>query len=699
MPSKKINDLPTADVITSTDYVVAAKGGTDELLRATVGQVTDAAVRAISSPPLVRGGQDTFVILCILQSNSERDAPVSLTVPTGTPPFGGSPPDPFFVAVNNGTTTTYTYNGATTSGVLAWNNTTRTVGPATIGAPPFQNGFNSIGMGMAHRARVETGRDVLYIEVAEGGTPIERYLESSGATVTGAVAANPLRVSVSDVRWVAVGDRLTFSGVNGMTQLNSGEYTVSSCSVPYSVLRDATGPVPGEFTFNAVDASGWSAYVSGGRMNADHLWRLVVDQVPAALAAVGASRVHAVIGQGGEANGGPTPSDRVSTTGGTTSFQELLERHSELRARFRSQPWCPADVAFVFGELAHEDVNTGDKRRNDVLGVLAAYDPCVGVVSAEGQPTIDGTHLARRFNLGYHGYWRTYSGLVAGGSISPQWPVQLRDLTRPDGSLGWRPSTALSGDQSTINLNTFERGGRKWLTGAVITVRSSEIVLPDNILTSGWDYGLHFEVYQWSFSGVTPGRADGRTVIRGGAGATQTFIDLRTGATLIGNFVMEARVSMVRLMYIRANTWIVIGPPSVGFEAITSWTPTLRGSSGGDFSGSYTVRSGELQRNGRFITALFSIQISGSAPVGDLTIEGLPFTAALSTYRGSVTVSPRSTSSVAPDFFVRTAAGSTSLALFHNSTTGISTIVDTEVGANLTVQGSIVYVTNQGGVT
>lgn len=76
---------------------------------------------------------------------------------------------------------------------------------------------------------------------------------STARVITAVSLADPLVITLTNAIGLAAGDRMAFRGVVGTTQLNGLEMTVSSVDVGAKTL-----------TFDDVDATGWTAFVSHG---------------------------------------------------------------------------------------------------------------------------------------------------------------------------------------------------------------------------------------------------------------------------------------------------------------------------------------------------------------------------------------------------------------------------------------------------
>jgi hypothetical protein len=81
---------------------------------------------------------------------------------------------------------------------------------------------------------------------------------STGQSITGATAANPVVITYSGADTFSNGDEVTITGVVGMTQLNGRRFVVASVNTGANTfaLKDVFG--------NNVDGSGYTAWASGG---------------------------------------------------------------------------------------------------------------------------------------------------------------------------------------------------------------------------------------------------------------------------------------------------------------------------------------------------------------------------------------------------------------------------------------------------
>lgn len=76
-------------------------------------------------------------------------------------------------------------------------------------------------------------------------------VSSASGNVTAATQANPCQITTSPAHGYSTGDDVTFASVGGMTELNTGTYTIT-------VLTSTT------FTLNGTDSTAFGAFTSGG---------------------------------------------------------------------------------------------------------------------------------------------------------------------------------------------------------------------------------------------------------------------------------------------------------------------------------------------------------------------------------------------------------------------------------------------------
>lgn len=450
------------------------------------------------------------------QSNAAQNNPRTVTRDNAIPNFPTTPAHAEFTRVDNGNGTyNITFNGRTAKGVLKWN-------PATSAAEPIGvSERNNTAVGAACRHYDETGEQVVIVDISEGSKPIERFLDSSTVSITGATQANPVVLSIADMRLIPQNTDLdvTIAGVTGMTGLNGGPYVVKNPSPAWTAWRTSDVAVAGTvevFEQNGttpVDGTGFGAYLTGGTLSAHHLLDKMDSVVPTVFTQFGKSSFDFVVDFQGEANEGATVFDLRSTTGGVTTFKEYKAKRVEMINLLTSKGYVNSETKITSHQL--NSIGSGKGARNDVITSLNGEYANLAVTPSRGYTAADGSHIDDKWGLGYYGAGRTLRGLndagVIGGGVFPDYAERL---LRFDGSLGGR-SAIKNLDEQTFDMSSMtQEEYTEYLTDTLFVIRSSKIILPALQYSMG-DIGLKFSVIQWSASGTTPGEANGSSVIEG----------------------------------------------------------------------------------------------------------------------------------------------------------------------------------------
>ena len=111
-----------------------------------------------------------------------------------------------------------------------------------IALVPYSMGVNAGAYANGARGNIESGKSI---------SSADWRVSGSQKTISAITRNNPARISTSTNHGYSTGDRVYISGVNGMTQINGGPYTITRVNNT-------------RFTLNGVNSSYWSNFSSWG---------------------------------------------------------------------------------------------------------------------------------------------------------------------------------------------------------------------------------------------------------------------------------------------------------------------------------------------------------------------------------------------------------------------------------------------------